>query len=165
MAQERRFPCPECGAEFHFKAEEPRMSVPCVKCGKLLIMPHFRLDVEHLTMGVSLGGDGTGNTEMVLGRLSGWSTPQEREKVAKANAIYLIERWEEVRAFPYSPPDDIKKAANAAMSAIWPKRTFIHNGKKYTRISNSKRHELVVTEIEPKRVEKSPEDAGGFKIY
>jgi hypothetical protein len=155
MAQERRFPCPECGAEFHFRAEEPRISAPCAECGKLLIMPHFRLDVEN----------GTGNTEPVLGRSMGWSTSQEREKVIKANAIYLIERWEEVRAFPYSSPDDIKKAANAAMSAIWPKRTFIHNGKKYTRISNSKRHELVVTEIEPKRVEKSPEDAGGFKIY
>jgi hypothetical protein len=158
------FPVPNAGPNFTSKPKSLACPFPA-SSAENFIMPHFRLDVEHLTMGVSLGGDGTGNTEMVLGRLSGWSTPQEREKVAKANAIYLIERWEEVRAFPYSPPDDIKKAANAAMSAIWPKRTFIHNGKKYTRISNSKRQELVVTEIEPKRVEKSPEDAGGFKIY
>ena len=44
-------------------------------------------------------------------------------------------------------------------------RTFTHNGKKYTRISNSKRQELVVTEIKPKTIEKPAEDAGEFKIY
>jgi hypothetical protein len=165
MARERRFPCPECGAEFYFKADEPRISAPCAKCGKLLIMPHGQFDEEHVTMGVSFGGDGAGTMEQVLGRSMGWSTPQEREKVIKANAIYLIDRWEEVRAFPYSSPDDIKKARNDAMSAIWPKKTFTHNGKKYTRISNSKRHELVVTEMTPKAIEKPAEDAGEFKIY
>jgi hypothetical protein len=128
-------------------------------------MPHGRFDAEHVTMGLSFGGDGTGNREQVLGRSAGWSTPEEREKVTKTNAIYMIEHWEEVRAFPSSTPDDIKKAGNDAMSAIWPKKTFIHNGKKYTRISNSKRHELVVTEVKPKKTEKPPQDAGEFKIY
>jgi hypothetical protein len=165
VAQERRFPCPDCGAEFHFKADEPRISAPCGQCGKLLTMPHGKFDPEHLTMGVNFGGDDSGKVELVLGRSMGWSTPAEREKVVKANAIYLIERWEEVRAFPYSSQDDIKKAGDAAMSAIWPKRTFTHNGKKYTRISNSKRHELVVTEVKPKKIEKPAEDSGEFKIY
>ena len=128
-------------------------------------MPHGKFDVENLTMGVSFGGDSAGNVELVLGRSMGWTTAGELEKVVRANAIYMIERWEEVRAFPYSSPDDIKKAGNAAMSAIWPKKVFTHNGKKYTRISNSKRHELVVTEITPKKIEKPPEDAGEFKIY
>ena len=70
-------------------------------------MPHGKFDVEHLTMGVSFGGDGAGNMELVLGWSMGWTTAEELEKVVKANAIYLIERWEEVRTFPYSSQDDI----------------------------------------------------------
>jgi hypothetical protein len=165
MAQERRFPRPECGAEFHFKANEARMSAPCVKCGKLLVMPHGRFDVEHTTEGPTIGGDGSGRKELILGRSSGWSTPEEREKVAKANAIDAIEHWEQVRAFPHSSPDDIKKAMNDAMRSFWPKKTFIHDGKKYTRISNSKRHELLVSEIPAKNGRKPPEGVGEFKIY
>ena len=132
VAQERRFPCPECGADFHFKADEPRISAPCAKCGKLLTMPHGKFDPEHLTMGVNFGGDDSGKVELVLGRSMGWSTPEEREKVTKTNAIYLIERWEEVRTFPYSSPDDIKKAGDAAMERdlaqndIYPQRQEVY---------------------------------------
>jgi uncharacterized Zn finger protein len=155
MAKERRFPCPECGQEFHFKADEVRLTVPCGKCGKLLVMPHFRMEAQNVTIGVSIGGDTSGTHQQVLGRSSGWSTPDECEKVMRANAIYMIEQWERIRAIPSSPPDVVKKAMNDAMSAFWPKKTFTHNGKKYTKISNSKRHELVVTEIPIKSINPS----------
>jgi len=37
MGEERRFPCPSCGFEFHYTPDEPRTSAPCLKCGKKLI--------------------------------------------------------------------------------------------------------------------------------
>jgi ribosomal protein S27AE len=51
MAEERRFPCPYCGAEFHFTQHETRLSGPCAKCGHYLVLPHGQLGMNNATGG------------------------------------------------------------------------------------------------------------------
>ena len=55
MGEERRFPCPYCGFEFHYTPDEPRLSAPCLKCGKKLIMPHGSFDRRFVTTGIGVG--------------------------------------------------------------------------------------------------------------
>ena len=55
MSEERRFPCPYCGFEFHFTSDETRLSAPCSNCGKTLIMPHGKFDRTHATPGIGVG--------------------------------------------------------------------------------------------------------------
>jgi hypothetical protein len=95
-------------------------------------------------------------------------TPEYWARIARENVIEAIEIFEGFKANPGASPADVKNAMYLVMSqmfALLPKTSFVHKGKKYTRISNSKRHELVVTEITPKKIEKPSEDAGEFKIY
>ena len=81
MGEERRFPCPYCGFEFHYTPDEPRKMVPCLKCGKGLIMPHGRF---------------YNRSDEVFGCHPGWRTPEELDKITRKNAIWMIRRWEEL---------------------------------------------------------------------
>jgi hypothetical protein len=77
-------------------------------------------------------------------------TPEYRARITRENIIEAIELFEDFKAHPDATPEQIKKCMNLVMRqmfALWPRRTFIYKGKKYTRISNTKRHELIVTEI------------------
>jgi len=146
MAQERRFPCPECGAEFHFKADETRPTAPCLKCGARLVMPHGRFDVTHATEGVSIGGGSLGSREPVFGRETGWSTAEEQSKLNKTHAIEAIRRWEDLVAKGASP-EECRTAEKAVFWAIWsdPKKPFDLDGKRYKGISRAKGLSVSVT--------------------
>src|SRR5262245_37319988 len=84
MSEERRFPCPYCGFEFHFRPDETRLSAPCSNCGKKLIMPHGSFDMTHATPGIGVG-DSLLSRPPILGLSSGGLTSEEWERIQTKN--------------------------------------------------------------------------------
>lgn len=125
MADERRFPCSYCGAEFHFSRNETRLSVPCPKCGKHLIMPHGQFDMANATAGTAEIRD------LPLGTVSGGLTVAEWSKIEKASAAAAIRRWEEVTGNPASTPEQCREAREAVYWAMWamPAKSLTLDGK------------------------------------
>ena len=125
MGEERRFPCPFCGFEFHYTPDEPRTSVPCLKCGKKLIMPHGSFDNVQ---------------DPVFGRHTGWRTGEQRENLARKNAIWAIRRWEEVTAKLSPSRDECRAAEWDVFWALWtlPAKSIVLDGKRYKGSSRAK---------------------------
>ena len=118
MGEERRFPCPYCGFEFHYTPDEPRLSAPCLKCGKKLTMPHGRFDKGH---------------KRVFGLASGAFTGEEQDTSDGEISIWAIRRWEEVRAKLNPSRDECRTAELELYWALWwfPPRPFVLDGKRY----------------------------------
>ncbi len=138
MGQERRFPCPYCGSEFHYTSDEPRTSAPCLKCGKKLIMPH---------------GSSTHVQNPVFGCHTGLRTSDEREKSIRKNAIWLIRRWEEVTANPNASREECRTAEMEAFWALWtlPAKSIVLDGKRYKGNSRAKGLSVSVTPAPEKK--------------
>jgi hypothetical protein len=131
---ECRFPCPFCGDEFHFAADEVRNTAPCSNCGKDLTMPLGRLSQDR---------------NEVLGLHSGWHTSEELDKLIRLQATGAIQRWEEVMGTESSTPEERKAATWAVVRALFPsgRKSFDLNAKRYKVISNAKITEIRVTPV------------------
>ena len=138
MGDERRFPCPRCGFEFHYTPDEPRTSAPCVKCGKMLIMPHGRFDNVK---------------DPVFGLHTGFRTSEEREKSIRKNAIWMIRRWEELTANPNSSREECRSAEQDVYMAMWslPGKSIVLDGKRYKGNSRAKGLSVSVTPAPEKK--------------
>jgi hypothetical protein len=130
------FPCPYCGAEFRFGADEFRALVRCVKCGRDLVMPQGRLSSER---------------NDVYGLSRGWFTAAEREAVFRLRATRAIEVWESVTASESSSAEDRRAATWAVVRALFPKKSFDVGGKHYKVVSNAKTTEIRVTPARQKK--------------
>jgi hypothetical protein len=138
IGEECRFPCPYCGAEFHFTAGEIRNSVPCSKCSKDLIMPLGRVSRDR---------------GQVFGLARGGLTGGEWDELFRLQATDAIRRWEEVTTRQSSSPEERKDATWAVVRALFPKgkKSFVMNGKRYKVISNAKVTEIRVTPVPQKK--------------
>src|SRR5271157_1727526 len=94
MGEERRFPCPYCGFEFHYTPDEPRLSATCLNCGRKLTMPHGNFDMRHVTPGPGAPADLL-TRKPVFGLRSGGMTGEQLEYLTRRNATWAIRRWEE----------------------------------------------------------------------
>jgi hypothetical protein len=157
MGEERRFPCPYCGYEFHYTPDEPRLSVPCSKCGKKLIMPHGSFNRKHATPGIGVGEDWI-TREPVFGLESGGHTREELESLSRRNAIGAIRRWEEVAAKPLAGSEQCRAAELEVYWALWsfPGKSIILDGKRYKGISRVKGLSVSVTPAPEKKRRKGP---------
>ena len=140
MGEERRFPCPYCGFEFHYTPDEPRTLVPCLKCGEDLIMPHGRFDIFP-------------DVDVVFGCHPGWRTPEELDKTTRKNAIWMIRRWEELTANPNSSREECQRAEVDVYMAMWtlPGKSIVFDGKRYKGISRAKGLSVSVTPAPEKK--------------
>ena len=147
MGEERRFPCPSCGFEFHYTPDEPRTSAPCLKCGKKLIMPHGRFDNVK---------------DPVFGRNTGFSTADERESLARKNAIWAIRRWEEVTAKLSPSRDECRTAERDVFWALWtlPTKSIVLDGKRYKGNSRAKGLSVSVTPAPEKKRKRGSSGSG-----
>jgi hypothetical protein len=138
MGEERRFPCPYCGFEFHYTPDEPRKMVPCLKCGKGLIMPHGRF---------------YNRSDEVFGCHPGWRTPEELDKTTRKNAIWMIRRWAELTANPNSSRDECRTAERDVFWALWtlPTKSIVLDGKRYKGNSRAKGLSVSVTPVPEKK--------------
>lgn len=132
MGQERRFPCPDCGFEFHYTPDEPRLSAPCPKCGQPLIMPHGRFNLSWATPGPGASEEMLSKPP-VFGRQGGFLSGDEWDKLHRRHATWAIRRWEGVSAEADSSPADRRAAEEEVYWAIWsfPAKAFILDGKRY----------------------------------
>ena len=138
MGEERRFPCPFCGFEFHYTPDEPRTIAPCLKCGEQLIMPHGSFDNWQ---------------DPVFGLHTGWRTAEQRENLATKDAIWAIRRWEEVAAKPSPSRDECRTAEQEVFLALWslPAKSIVLNGKRYKGSSRAKGLSVSVTQAPEKK--------------
>ena len=138
MGEERRFPCPYCGFEFHYTPDEPRKSAPCLKCGKMLIMPHGRFDKSE---------------KIVFGLHTGFRTSEQRENIQRRHAIWAIRRWEEVTAKLSPSRDECRAAELDLFWALWvlPAKSIVLDGKRYKGISRAKGLSVSVTPAPEKK--------------
>ncbi len=146
MGEERRFPCPYCGFEFHYTPDEPRLSAPCLKCGKKLTMPHGKFDMKYVTPGPGAPSDLL-TRKPVFGLQSGGMTGEQLEYLMRRNATWAIRRWEEVTVKPSSSPEDCRTAELEVYWALWsfPAKSFVLDGKRYKGISREKGLSVSVT--------------------
>jgi hypothetical protein len=152
MSEERKFPCPYCGFEFHFRSDETRLSAPCSKCGKSLTMPHGNFNMTHATPGIGVG-DSLLSKPPVFGLSSGGLTLEEWEKVWTKNAIATIRRWEEVTGNLGSSPEACRTAEQEVFWALrpLPGKSIILDGKRYKAISRAKGLSVTVTPAPEKK--------------
>ena len=82
-----------------------------------------------------------------MGR-DGWTTPDERHKARDERIIAAIQQWEKIAAQPLANADEVRAAEKVVldeMFALWPKRVFHFNGKRYRKISNRNERRIEVT--------------------
>lgn len=152
MGEERRFPCPYCGFEFHFRSDETRLSAPCSSCGKSLIMPHGSFDMTHATLGIG-AVDSLLSQPPVFGKQTGGRTIQELEEQLTKNAVAMIRRWEEVTSWIGSSPEACRAAELDVYQALWPRsgKSIILDGKRYKAVSRAKGLSVQVTPAPEKK--------------
>ncbi len=152
MATEINFPCPFCGAIYHFTTDEARLTAPCPKCGKELAMPHGSFDMTHAT-----SMDPSGQLpKMVMGLSNGGMTADEWAKLFRAQATEAIRSWEEIAAKPSVNPGECRAAELKVFWALWSFRgkSMIVDGKRYKGISRAKGLSVSVTPVPEKKRKK-----------
>jgi hypothetical protein len=157
MGVERRFPCPFCGAEFHYTPDEPRLKVPCPKCGKKLTMPHGSFDTRFVTGGIGIDGDGK-PTAPVFGMSPGLMTEGELHESMRRNATWWIRRWEELRAKGGAGHPFCRAVELEVYWALWsfPAKSFVLDGKRYKGISRVNGLTVRVTPAPQKKGKRRP---------
>jgi len=150
MAMEIDFPCPFCGATYHFNTDDLRMKVPCPACGKELVMPHGRPPTADA---VGMTGE---VPKFVYGLHSGGMSQDEWDKLFRAEAIEAIRRWEELIAKGASR-EVCRTAEMAVYDAIWsfPHKRFDLDGKRYKAISRAAGISVSVTPVPQKKPKRS----------
>ena len=121
--------------------------VPCLKCGKGLIMPHGRFD---------------NSPDLVFGCHTGWRTLEELDKTTRKNAIWMIQRWEKLTADPNSSREERQMAEDDVYMAMWslPGKSVVFDGKRYKGISRARGLSVSVTPAPEKKRKRGSSGSG-----